>query len=207
MASRWRIDRVNAQIAPTGTRTGKKKSPWTTLIIIDSQAVKNTCNASIDSKGYCFYKATNGIKRHLAVDTLGFPFFTHCTPANVSDDVGLVEMLTLNMDYFRAKPVTIPKITILLDRGYHINFLIRKLEQIYPQIMTKIRFELSTKPSKQKKSGFVPVTARWVIERSNAWMERCKSLVKNFERTLTHAVTKINLCFIRLMLKRLASPP
>ncbi|WP_339397083.1 transposase [Synechococcus sp. C9] len=105
-------------------------------MIIDSQAVKNTCNASIDSKGYCFYKATNGIKRHLAVDTLGFPFFTHCTPAHVSDDVGLVEMLTLNMDYFRAKPVTIPKITILLDRGYHINFLIKELEQIYPEIMT-----------------------------------------------------------------------
>ncbi|WP_445267964.1 transposase [Synechococcus sp. C9] len=103
----------------------KKKSQWTTLIIVDSQAVKNTCNASIDAKGYCFYKATHGIKRHLAVDTLGFPFFTHCTPANVPDDVGLVEMLTLNMDYFRAKPVTIPKITILLDRGYHINFLIK----------------------------------------------------------------------------------
>ena len=28
------------------------------------------------------------IKRHLAVDTLGFPFFTHCTRAN-SDDAGL----------------------------------------------------------------------------------------------------------------------
>ncbi|WP_372478264.1 hypothetical protein [Nostoc mirabile] len=37
--------------------------------------------------------------------------------------------------------------------------------------MTKIRFELSAKPSKheniaQGKSGFVPVTTRWVIERS-----------------------------------------
>ncbi|WP_246828903.1 hypothetical protein [Synechococcus sp. PCC 7502] len=49
----------------------QKKSKWTTLIIIDSQAVKNTCNASIESKGFCSYKATNGIKRHLAVDTLG----------------------------------------------------------------------------------------------------------------------------------------
>ena len=47
------------------------------------QAVKNTCNASIESKGFCFYKATNGIKRHLAVDTLGFPFFTHCTKATM----------------------------------------------------------------------------------------------------------------------------
>ena len=55
------------------------------------------------------------------------------------------------------------------------------LEQIYPQIMTKIQFELSAKPSKADKkakgqSGFVPVAARWVIERSNAWVDRCKSL-------------------------------
>jgi hypothetical protein len=34
-------------------------------------------------------------------------------------------------------------------------------------------------------------------------MERCKILVKNFERTLSNATTKINLCFIRLMIKRL----
>jgi len=71
------------------------------------------------------------------------------------------------------------------------------------------KFELSTKPSKQEKaaqgkSGFVPV-ARWVIERSNAWMERCKILVKNHERTLANATTKLNLCFVRLMVKRLAA--
>ncbi len=172
--------------------------------------MKNTCTADVASKGFCFYKATNGIKRHLAVDTLGFPFFTHCTPANVSDDAGLLEMLILNIDYFKSKPVNIPKITILLDHGYHIEHLIAQLEKVYPQLRTKIRFQLSTKPSKQQKAaqgktGFVPAIARWVIERSNAWMERCKSLVKNFERTLSHATTKINLCFVRLMLKRLAA--
>jgi transposase len=53
-------------------------------------------------------------------------------------------------------------------------------------------------------SGFVPVAARWVIERSNAWVERCKSLVKNFDRTLERSNAKLNLCFIRLMLKRLS---
>ena len=159
------------------------------MILIDSQAVQNTCNASVESKGYCFFKSTNGIKRHLAVDTLGFPFFTHCTPANVSDDVGWVEMLTLHIDYFKSKPVNIPKIIILLDHGYHPEYLMEQLEQVYPQIRTKIRFQLSAKPTKQQKaaqgkSGFVPVAARWIIERSNGWMERCKILVKNFERTL-----------------------
>jgi hypothetical protein len=34
-------------------------------------------------------------------------FFTHCTKANVSDDQGLIEMLSQNLDYFRAKPVNI----------------------------------------------------------------------------------------------------
>ena len=188
-----------------------KKPQWTTLIMIDSQAVKNTCNASVETKGFCFYKATNGIKRHLAVDSLGFPFFTHCTPANVSDDKGLIEMLTQHLDYFRAKPAHLPKTTILLDNGYHPDQLQSALEEVYPQIMEKIQFELSPKPSKAEKAaagktGFVPVKARWVIERSNAWMERCKSLTKNFERTLDNAKAQLDLCFIRLMCKRLAAP-
>jgi hypothetical protein len=51
----------------------RKKGKWTTLMIVDLQAVKNTCNASVESKGFCFYKSANGIKRNLAIDTLGFP--------------------------------------------------------------------------------------------------------------------------------------
>ena len=157
------------------------------IISPDYPAVKNTCNASVETKGFCFYKATNGIKRHLAVDSLGFPFFTHCTPANVSDDTGLIEMLTNHLDYFCAKPAHLPKTTILLDHGYHPDQLQLALEQVYPPIMSKIQFELSPKPSKAEKAaagqtGFVPVKARWVVERSNAWMERCKSLTKNFEK-------------------------
>jgi transposase len=180
------------------------------LLIIDSQAVKHTCNASIESKGFCPYKCTNGIKRHLAVDTLGLPFFTHCTKASVTDDQGLIEMLSHNLNYFRLKPVNIPKVTLLLDHGYHPETIAQALQALYPQIMTKIRFQLAPKPTKaektaQGKTGFVPVATRWIIERSNAWMERCKSLVKNFERTLTHATAKLNLCFIRLMLKRLVN--
>ncbi len=181
-----------------------------TLIMIDSQAVKNTCNASIETKGFCFYKATHGIKRHLAVDSLGFPFLTHCTPANVSDDTGLIEMLTQNLDYCRAKPAHLSKTTILLDKGSHPEPLQSALEPVYPPIMEKIQFALSPKPSKAEKAaagkkGGVPVKARWVIERSKAWMERCKSLAKNVENPLDNAKAQLDLCFIRLMLKRLAA--
>ena len=97
-------------------------------------------------------------------------------------------MLSRNINYFQSKPVHIPKITIKLDHGYHARASETGVEKMYPQLRKKIKFELSTKPSRQEKaatgkSGFVPAIARWVIERSNAWMERCKILVKNHERT------------------------
>ncbi len=143
------------------------------------------------------------------MDTLGFPFFSHCTKANVSDERGLIEMLSNNIDYFKLKPVNIPKITILIDNGYHPKKLEEQLKTVYPQIMNKIRFKLSPKPSPEQKQqegkiGFVPVQTRWVIERTNSWMERCKSLVKNFERTLAHATTKVNLCWLLMDSRELA---
>ncbi len=100
-----------------------------------------------------------------------------------------IEMLIDHLDYFRKKPVNIPKITILLDHGYHPDKITAALQLVYPQIMTKIRFQLALKPTKaekaaQGKTGFVPIATRWIIERSNAWMERCKSLVKNEEAHL-----------------------
>jgi transposase len=124
--------------------------------------------------------------------------------------VGLIELFTNNIEYFKSKPVDIPKITVLLDHGYHIDHLARALPKVYPQIMTKVRFQRSKKHSKQEKKeqgklGFIPCIARWVVERSNAWVERCKILVKNYERTLENATTKMNLCFVRLMIKRLSA--
>jgi hypothetical protein len=70
---------------------------------------------------------------------LGFPFFTHCTPANVSDDDGLIEMLSQHMAYFRIKPEHLPKTTILLDHGYHLDKVQQALERVYPQVMSKIQ--------------------------------------------------------------------
>jgi hypothetical protein len=85
----------------------------------------------------------------------------------VSDDLGLIELLSQNLDYFRAKPMNIPKITILLDHGYHPEKITAALQTLYPQIMTKLRFQLAPKPTKAEKdalvgkTGFVPVATRW----------------------------------------------
>lgn len=62
-------------------------------------------------------------------------------------------MLTANIKFFRLKPMNIPKITILLDHGYHPQKLAEALEKVYPQIMKKIKFELLAKPSKPEKAA------------------------------------------------------
>ncbi len=48
--------------------------------------------------------------------------------------------------------------------GIKIEYLTQELERIYPEIMTKIQFQLSAKLSKQEKAaqgkyGFVPAVA------------------------------------------------
>jgi hypothetical protein len=58
-------------------------------------------------------------------------------------------MFTNNIEYFKSKPVNIPKITILLDHGYHIDHLVQELQSVSSN-HDKIRFELS-KHSKQEK--------------------------------------------------------
>jgi len=43
----------------------------------------------------------------------------------------LIEMLSQNIDYFKSKPLELPKITILLDNCYHPDKLTQALELIY----------------------------------------------------------------------------
>jgi transposase len=183
----------------------KEKKETPSLLVGDSQAVKNTDSASSDTKGFCFYKNVNGIKRHLYVDTLGNILFVHCTPANVSDDQGLLEMITKNLEFFKQKRVSTKKITILLDNGYHKEKLETELRKIYPQILTKIRIKVTPKPTKDPNNpGFKPVHKRWVVERTNAWLEKCRVLWKNCERQISTSIAKVQLALIRLQIKRLA---
>ena len=78
-----------------------------------------------------------------------------------------------------------------------------------------------TKPSKNKDNpgfksvhkaevqiGLVPIDpwgmTRWAVERTNAWVEKCRVLWKNCEIYISTSVAKLQLCLIRLQIKRLA---
>lgn len=174
---------------------------------------KNTDTANIETKGYCWYKATNGIKRHVLVDVLGNPYLVHCTPADVSDDEGLLNLLRANKAYFLNLPAG-HVITLLLDHGYHPDYLTQELEKIDPQLAARLKIELAEKVTPEQrraaqadnpaKKGFVVIKQRWIVERTNAWINQCRVLWKNCEGILKTSETKIRLCAIRLILRRLA---
>lgn len=50
---------------------------------------------------------------------------------------------------------------------------------------------------------FAVLPKRWVVERSFAWLEKCRRLWKNCERKINTSFQMVVLAFIRLLVKRL----
>ncbi len=195
-------------------RAGRtKKNSYPSLLLGDSMCAKNTDTANIETKGYCWYKSTNGIKRHLLVDVLGNPYFVHCTRATISDDAGLLEIIREHKQYFLDLPAA-HTVTILLDNGYHKEHLEQEIEKIELALGSKIKIELSDKITPEQraerraenptKQGFVVLKMRWIVERTNAWINQCRVLWKNCEGLIKTSETKIRICAIRLILRRIA---
>lgn len=174
---------------------------------------KNTDTANRETKGYCWYKATNGIKRHLLVDVLGTPYLVHCSPAHLSDDEGLLHMIREHQTYFLNLPAG-HVITLLLDHGYHPDYFTQEVEKINPPLAARLEIKHAEKVTPEQrhaaradnpgKQGFVVIKKRWLVERTNAWINQCRVLWKNCEGILKTSETKIRLCAIRLLLRRLA---
>lgn len=53
---------------------------------------------------------------------------------------------------------------------------------------------------------FVVLPKRWIVERTLAWISRCRRLAKDFERHARKAAAFVRLAMIRLMLRRLTAP-
>jgi transposase len=54
--------------------------------------------------------------------------------------------------------------------------------------------------------GFVVLPKRWIVERTFAWLGRCRRLSKDFETLTRTALAFLRLAMIRLMLRRIARP-
>ena len=53
-------------------------------------------------------------------------------------------------------------------------------------------------------TGFEVVPKRWIVERTIAWISRCRRLARDFERYARTVAAFVRLAMIRIMLRRLA---
>jgi len=72
------------------------------------------------------------------------------------------------------------------------------------KVMPQLSIEI-VKRSDQAK-GFVVLPRRWIVERTLAWLNRCRRLAKDFENLTRTALAFVRLASIRLMLRRLCNP-
>lgn len=168
------------------TRCGLGRDARTTFLIVDSQSVKNTDTAG--EKGYDGGKLVSGIKRHIGVDTSGLPHVIHVTTANISDKAGALAA-------FRLYRGNLTKIrNVLVDGGY--------MGEPFAQAVRETLGAAVEVAKRSEPHKFAVIPKRWVVERSFAWLEKCRRLWKNCEREINSSLNMAVLAFLVLLLKR-----
>lgn len=136
-----------------------------------SSTLRNVKNAiSAGAKGYDAGKKVSGIKRHIAVDTQGFPHAIAVTTANVTDRKGA--LLALG-----RQAADLQTVGITADGLHRPAFSLAVSELLGAQVEIAKRSELHT---------FAVMPKRWIVERSFAWLEKCRRLWKNCGFQLQH---------------------
>ena len=148
----------------------------------------------IGPSGYDAGKKVTGKKRHILVDTLGLLLHAIVHPADIQDrDGGVLLLSTL----FGTYPFLVK---LFADAGYQGTKFADAVAKHLPHLTIEI-----VKRSEQAK-GFVVLPMRWVVERTLAWLNRCRRLAKDFENLTDNALAFLRLASIRLMLRRLCNP-
>jgi transposase len=89
---------------------------------------------------------------------------------------------------------------LLADAGYRGPKFNKALAKILPHLETEI-----VRRSDQVK-GFAVLPKRWIVERSIAWLNRCRRLAKDWENLNRKGLAFLHLASIRLMLRKLCNP-
>jgi len=164
-----------------------------TAAIIDSQSVKSAekGGASIDPHGYDAGKKIKGKKRHLLVDTQGLVLLALVHSAGIQDrDGGVLLMSTM----FGLFPFLLK---LYADGGYQGPQFQAGLQRV----CRSVNVEIVKRSDAAKK--FVVLPKRWIVERTIAWLNRCRRLAKDWECLNRRALAFLRLASIRLMVRKL----
>lgn len=146
-----------------------------------------------DPPGFDAGKLIKGKKRHVLVDTQGLLLHAIVTAADVQDRDGGRALLATLFGLFPYLE------KLFADSAYAGPVFHTALAGILPHLKTVI-----VKRSDRIK-GFVALPKRWIVERTIAWLNRCRRLAKDWENLNRTALAFLKLASIRLMLRKLCN--
>jgi len=157
--------------------------------VIDSQSVKTT-----ESGGICGYdagKKIKGRKRHILTDTCGFLVFILVHAADIQDRDGAVDVL-------KAARFRFPWLRhVFADGGY-------AGDKLKDALAPMGKWTLETIKRSDTAKGFELLPRRWVVERTFAWLGRCRRSAKNWETSVASSTAWAHIASIRMLVRRTA---
>jgi putative transposase len=158
--------------------------------VIDSQSIKTTESGGVS--GFDAGKKIKGRKRHIMTDTLGLMLAAVVHSAAIQDRDGAPLV-------FKATALRFPTVRhVFADGGYAGGKLREALKPIGAFSVEIIR-------RCDTAQGFVLLPRRWVVERTLAWLGRCRRLAKDWERSLESSTAWTVVASIRMLTRRIAA--
>lgn len=130
-----------------------------------------------------------GRKRHIVVDTTGLLLAIVTHPADIQDRDGAKLVINKLIGRF-------PRLKLIWADGGYAGQLVD-----WVQTLTGWILEIVKRPKDSHQ--FLVLPRRWVVERTLAWLSRCRRLSKDYEALLETTEAWVYIVMIHLMLRRL----
>ena len=140
-------------------------------------------------RGYDAGKKVSGRKRHIVVDTTGLLLAVVIHAANIQDRDGARLVLAKLLGRF-------PRLQVIWADAAYAGRLVAWAWETGGWLLKVVR----RRPDSHQ---FEVLPRRWVVERTLAWLSRCRRLSKDYEELPETGETWVHIAMVHLMLKRL----